>query len=113
MKQTIRIAAIAATLGTLVAFAVPASAATTARTEVVKYNDLNLTTATGTQELYKRLQIAAWRVCRDVVSSGGAASLLERTSCVRELVETAVKDVNKPTLTALHQGKAMDLTASR
>ncbi|RYZ64483.1 MAG: UrcA family protein [Proteobacteria bacterium] len=114
MKTAFRFAAIAAALGTSLALSVPA-AAETGITEVVKYYDLNLTQPTDAQKLYRRLQGAAWRVCRDTVSGSGAAAMLQQGTCIRTLVESAVHNVNKPVLTALHEGKAAeaDLTASR
>lgn len=114
MKQFTRIVALGAILSTPLALSVPAFADTADRAEVVKYADLDLSTPTGAEALYARLKVASWRVCRDTVSNGGLPGMIERSNCVTETLNLAVQDVNRPTLTALHQGKpALDLTASR
>lgn len=114
MKTAIRLTAIAAALATSLALSVPASADSEV-SEVVKYDDLNLTTTTGAQTLYKRLKAAAWRVCRESVSLAGTSGMLQQGQCMKTLVESAVHNVNKPELTALHEGTAVDagMTASR
>jgi UrcA family protein len=114
MKNFTRIVALGAILTTPLALAVPAFAEAPSRSEVVKYNDLDLATAAGAETLYSRLKVATWRVCRDVVSSSGLPAMMDRSACQAELLETAVKDVNLAALTALHQGKAASaLTAAR
>jgi UrcA family protein len=116
MKNSTRFLALGALLTTTLALTVPATAAgrdVRDRSEVVKYNDLNLSTTSGAQQLYTRLKVASSRVCRDVVTSSGLPALIDRAQCAAELLDTAVKDVNKPVLTALHQGRPVDLTASR
>lgn len=116
MKNILRIAAMGAALATSFALAMPASAAGRPEgvvTRVVKYGDLNLNTTEGAQALYDRLYKASWRVCRDVIGGSGIAALQDRSVCMREVVEAAVRDVNKPTLTAVHQGKTLELTATR
>ena len=119
--KTLTKAAVAVTaLGLSLALSVPgeaaplASADTITRTEVVKYGDLNVATTAGAAMLYDRIRTAASRVCRDVIPSVSARNRFERMTCVRELMDTAVKDVNRPALTALHEGRATDdLTAQR
>ena len=119
--KTLTKATVAATaLGLALALSVPseaaplASADTITRTEVVKFYDLNVATTAGASMLYDRIRTAASRVCRDVVSTMSARNRFERMTCVRELMDTAVKDVNRPALTALHEGRATDdLTAQR
>lgn len=114
MKKFTRIVALSALLTAPLALAVPAFAESPSRSEVVKYNDLDLSSAAGAETLYSRLKVATWRVCRDVVSSSGLPAMMDRSACQAELLETAVKDVNQPALTALHLGKAASaLTASR
>jgi UrcA family protein len=115
MKSSTRILALCALLGLPLAFTVPAVAADGEFTEVVKYNDLNLATADGALALYARLKAASRRVCRDIVLGSGAPAMLERSNCVTRLIDTAVRDVNRPVLTALHQGRVRpaSLTASR
>ncbi|MEP7313278.1 MAG: UrcA family protein [Pseudomonadota bacterium] len=107
-------------LGLSLALSVPTQAAPLAgaklltRTEVVKYSDLNLATPAGAAILYSRIRTAVHRVCRDIIPTESANSRFERRSCVKDLTDTAVKDVARPTLTALHEGGATsDLTAQR
>ena len=112
MKISIRILALGAILTSPLALAMP-SVVDGSPAQVVKYNDLNLQTTAGAQQLYARLKTASWRVCREVVSTAGAPGMIERGQCAADLLDGAVKDVNKPVLTALHQGRPVDLTASR
>ena len=120
MKTLSNTAVAATALGLALALSVPGAAAplagskVTTRTEVVKYSDLNLATPTGAAMLYSRIKTAATRVCRGIIPAMDAHARFERTTCVRDLTETAVKDVNRPSLTALHEGRATDdLTAQR
>ena len=43
----------------------------------------------------------------------GPGNLTEQVRCRTTLLEAAVRDVNKPLLTALHRGTTTELTASR
>ena len=111
MKSITRILALGALVSLPLASAMPAQAADSASV-VVRFNDLNVASASGAEALYDRLHKAAWRACRDVTPSG-APGLLSRVSCARDALDSAVQKVNTPLLTALHEGKRFDLTARR
>jgi UrcA family protein len=116
MKTLNSIALGAAALAASFACAVPAVAApeeVVTRTMTVSYADLDLTSSAGASTLYSRLKAASRTVCDDRVDST-ISSGLERLRCTRATLDRAVKDVNVPTLTALHTGGASTgLTAQR
>lgn len=66
------------------------SAQTNAPSIVVNYSDLDLSTPQGRQELHKRIERAAYKVCRDMV---GRPSI-QYAMCRDQLVQAAVQDVN-------------------
>jgi UrcA family protein len=109
MKTLKLIAVTTALVATSVACAVPAGAETVS--ETVNYSDLNLETTAGAAALYSRLEVAARHVCRALYSPGAPFQV---SSCLHEVLEAAVKNVNRPNLTALHEGRAASgLTAQR
>jgi len=74
------------------------------RSAIVKFADLNLQNPAGAEELYRRIQRAATKVCwdsRDIHVLNDIAS----RKCVEAAVAKAVNDVNKPFLTALYERK--------
>lgn len=96
------------------ACSVPAVAADTAPpSQIVKFADLNLSSQSDAQILHSRLKTAAWQVCRESTSGAAAGGFLI-FRCVRAALDEAVKDVNRPSLTAVHAGgAAANLTARR
>jgi len=67
---------------------------------VVKFNDLDLDTDAGAQALYRRLVIAARQVCpSDAGVNLHLANLAYR--CRSEALARAVRQLNKPALTAI------------
>jgi UrcA family protein len=109
--KTFKLIAVATALGiTSLAYAVPAAAEAREQvlSETVIYSDLDLTTANGAAALYSRLKLAARRVCRNSETRD------QVSACMRTAIDVAVKDVNRPSVTALHEGRAAsDLTAQR
>lgn len=65
-------------------------------TKVVRFNDLDLSTAEGAQTLYERIAFAARVVCRDV----GATEMRE---CRARAVDEAVRAVGRPLLSSVHR----------
>jgi UrcA family protein len=76
-----------------------------APSSIVRYNDLDLSTAAGIHTLYGRIQNAAWRVCEQMMPDHNGPSGIESVKCRDALVDAAVAQVNRPALTALHTGK--------
>jgi len=74
----------------------------------VRFSDLDVSTPAGARALHARIANAAFRVCRDVGRAG-----VERVACQHLLTDAAVADLNNPTLTALHAGKEIEITARR
>jgi UrcA family protein len=72
---------------------------------IVRYGDLDLSTAAGIHTLYDRIQNAAWHVCEQMMLDHSPTSEIESVKCRKSLVTSTVANVNRPALTALHTGK--------
>ena len=72
---------------------------------IVRFADLKLAKATDVAILYRRIGWAARWVCRNDEHSIHAAGARNMALCVDEATEQAVRDVNRPALTALHRSK--------
>ena len=70
-------------------------------TKVVAYGDLNLETEAGAKVLYSRLRNAAKDVCAPLESRGMRPRRIWQ-NCFDNAVTTAVVQVNKTRVTALH-----------
>lgn len=83
------------------------------RSEVVKFQDLNVNSEAGVQALYGRIHAAAKRVCSD------SAAILRLGSiyCAQKAEAQAIESAHLPQLTAFYKMKIGDraplLTASR
>jgi UrcA family protein len=69
----------------------------------VTYSDLDLSTTTGAQTLYRRIKGAAYQACK---SYGRFSMLTSRSAwrrCYDSAVASAVLQVDRPSLTALHK----------
>lgn len=71
------------------------------RTETVKFDDLNVDSASGVQALYTRIHAAAQRVC----SETDPIQQLAAKSCMRKAEARAIEKLSLPQLTALYQVK--------
>ena len=109
--------ALALTTAMLLAFAVvsAAHADEQARSETVKFQDLNTDTPAGVQALYARIHSAATRVCSEFETD--ALQQIAARACARKAEARAVAQVNLPQLTAYFQMKTgapvQQLTANR
>jgi len=74
--------------------------ASDARSESVKFADLNLSSQAGVETLYERIHAAAKRVCEQPAGELGAVR-----SCVRKAESEAIGKVNLPLLTAFYEKK--------
>jgi UrcA family protein len=112
-----------AILGVLVStFAAVGSASATDSTgapqAVVKYADLDISTAQGAAMLYSRIRFTAEGLC-EPLNSGDPFSRFRVQECVQRAIEGAVAKVNRPTLSAVYAAKygvpqaAKILTADR
>ncbi|MBV9316710.1 MAG: UrcA family protein [Gammaproteobacteria bacterium] len=101
-----------ATLLVSVLAASNATAGEQLRSEIVKFQDLNVSTPAGAQTLYNRIHAAAKRVC---AQSGDWQPAV--IACIKHAESTAVGKVNEPSLTAFYRAKTGDrtgpLTANR
>jgi UrcA family protein len=65
-------------------------------TKVVRFKDLDLSTAEGARTLYERITFAARIVCRDADSR-------EMRECRARAVDDAVRAVGRPLLSSVHR----------
>lgn len=65
-------------------------------TKVVRFKDLDLSTAEGAQTLYERITFAARVVCRDT-------AFTEMRECRARAVDDAVRAVGRPLLSSVHR----------
>jgi UrcA family protein len=72
-----------------------------ALTKKVTYGDLNLDSEQGAKALYNRLRSAAKEVCAPFESIELARRIVWQT-CVDHAVTSAVEQVNRPMVTAVH-----------
>jgi len=68
----------------------------------VRYDDLNLTSDSGTAMLYKRIANAARQVCPDEFSRDMMIVTASR-ACQAQAIARAVQDVNSPKLALVHE----------
>ena len=72
----------------------------------VKFSEVQLNSEADAENLYKKLRSAARAVCDD--NAGGHRTLEVRTraeKCVNQVLADAVRRINQPMLTALHETK--------
>ena len=83
-----------------------------ARSETVKFSDLDLSSPAAVQALYVRIHAAAWRVCEQP-----AGELAAVGRCMRKAESEAIGKLNVPLLTAIYQrktgGRPQTITANR
>jgi UrcA family protein len=102
---------------TLLAGAIPSTAFSQAAqmtrpgtvSRVVHIGDLDSSTAAGAQALYQRITRVAWQVC----DQGGPVNLatgVAEAGCRRKAIDDAVRQLDKPQLTALHLQRHPDAT---
>ena len=72
---------------------------------VVRYGDLDLSTAAGARTLYRRLSTAAHQVC-PFEDSKAPAQMAYNNTCRAEAVARALHDINSPQLATLEAGHA-------
>lgn len=70
---------------------------------VVHYSDLNLSTESGIQALYKRLQVASRQVCRAYEGRNLWSSYAKWQACYDQALAGAVNKVNLQQLTVLYR----------
>ena len=71
----------------------------------VSYGDLNLANPVGAEIMLRRLQSAAIQVCGGRAANREIRWRLDYQSCVRLAIETAVRKINAPLLTALNEDR--------
>lgn len=77
---------------------------TSAPTITVSFAELDISKPRGLEVLYSRIEHAAKAVCGMEYSAQLARARLAKT-CYKTAVDDAVRQINRPTLTALHLAK--------
>jgi UrcA family protein len=75
------------------------------RSTTVEYAELNLTTQKGVATLYRRLERAARGVCSDTGERVPLAERVVAQRCTKAALADAVKQVDIPELSAMHQAR--------
>lgn len=70
--------------------------------KTVKFADLDVRTLEGSQALYRRIRIAAYKVCES--NEHDPVMREAKPRCIDTAIDNAVKKVNAPYLTALRFG---------
>jgi UrcA family protein len=70
----------------------------------VHFGDLNLDQPAGAAALYRRIRLAAERVCGDPLPPGSLIPSHFWRSCVAQAIERSVIAVDRPALTAYYRG---------
>jgi UrcA family protein len=104
MRVLAALTALACTLGTGLTTAAPPMGNVPSST-VVRFADLNLASDKDVATLYERIKQAAREVCRNDAFLSDPAAEWNIRECVVGTVATAISDVNRPALTALHRSK--------
>ena len=76
----------------------------------VSYQDTAFATEEGTANVYRKLKMAARKVCG--IAPGNSLNLDQRTKaqeCVEAALADAVQRINRPMLTSVHESSARDL----
>jgi UrcA family protein len=69
---------------------------------IVKFRDLDVSTAQGAAMLYARIRAAAYGVCTEFDSHHNMSALVQRDNCIEDVISSAVTKLNNPTLSAVY-----------
>ena len=78
---------------------------TSAPTMTVSFAELDISKPRGLEVLYSRIEHAAKIVCNYDYMPRSLARNRLATSCYKAAIDDAVRQINRPTLTALHRTK--------
>ena len=73
------------------------------QTTVVRFADLNLSSPEGARALYGRIRSAAQTLCGEQFSLWDGNRLREWRQCYQTAIERAVRQIDRPALTAVHR----------
>jgi UrcA family protein len=104
-RLTLMNAAVALTVGLIVIPAYASDPSDSAPTEVVKFQDLNLSASAGIATLYRRISAASRHVCGADDGDKDLHGRSIRQACVKDAEARAVAQVNVPELAAYAEKK--------
>ena len=108
-----------AILSTATAFSAAASAADMHDLDyigpsyTVKYYDLDTSKQSDMRQLYARITRAAKSVCLSAQGTDEVSPLAYKRKCIRAAIANAVAKVNRPLLTAIHNGELAKFAAAQ
>jgi UrcA family protein len=73
------------------------------RTAIVNFSDLNLSNPEGVAALYKRIKVAAHRLCEDRNAYTRRTWSKTESECKRQAIAKAVNDVHNDRLASVHR----------
>ena len=79
----------------------------------VKVGDLDLSHPAGIEILYRRLRFAAQQVCGPSDLTGTRLGTRDQQNCVKAAIDNAVRQLDRPALTAYHRSHAEQADAER
>ena len=82
------------------------ASAESVKSQTVSFADLDLSKAAGVQTLYKRIKVAARKVCGPADRYTYPTPSRAFGKCVQAAIADAVTQVDRPSLTALHKEEA-------
>jgi UrcA family protein len=71
-----------------------------ARSETVRFADLNINNSPGAEILYRRLNVAATNVCRELEPGRSLALVASHRACIHAALSKALADVGNPVVLA-------------
>jgi UrcA family protein len=74
-------------------------------TQTVRFEDLNLSHASGAERLYHRIAAAAQQVCSGNENPVAVADKVRVQVCIEQSIQRAIASVDNPGLTALYVAK--------
>ncbi len=79
----------------------------------VSFDNLDFNNSAAVADLYRRIQLSARLACTDSSSPWDARRQKTFERCYNGTLESAITTVNRPQLTALHQGESKPVLASK
>jgi UrcA family protein len=71
----------------------------------VRYSPSELASGESTERLYRNLKLAALEVCGDGPTLRSLTERIQEKRCVEQVLANAVRKINQPVLTSLHESK--------
>jgi UrcA family protein len=104
---------LAAILSTLAIIPAHADSSSASASLAVSLSDLNLSRTADVAKAYRRLHIAAEQVCGSATVTGSRLPSRDWRKCIDATVEGAVRQLDRPALTAYHEARTGGAAGNR